>query len=135
MIRHDTSIDIHRPSADVFAALLDLPGYDRWTDMRDSRWLTTGKPRVGSRGQHLTHLTILLDVGSQQGDVGVPLVKVAVAVFLRHGFNIAKVCHVYTARHKHSRNAGARRPHTTFRPGVKDAVADIIRQFCRRQVE
>ena len=51
MIRHDTSIEIKRPAADVFAALLDLPGYDRWTDMVDSRWLTPGEPRVGARGE------------------------------------------------------------------------------------
>jgi uncharacterized protein YndB with AHSA1/START domain len=50
MIRHDTSIVIQRPPEDVFAALLDLPGYDRWTEMRDSRWVTPGEPGVGSRG-------------------------------------------------------------------------------------
>jgi hypothetical protein len=51
MIRHDTTIVIRRPAADVFAALLDLPGYDRWTEMQGSRWLTDGDPRVGTRGE------------------------------------------------------------------------------------
>jgi uncharacterized protein YndB with AHSA1/START domain len=51
MIRHDTSIEIGRPPAEVFEALLDLPGYDRWTEMRESRWVTPGEPRIGSRAQ------------------------------------------------------------------------------------
>jgi hypothetical protein len=51
MIRHDTSIVIRRPPEAVFGALLDLPGYDRWTEMADSRWLTPGEPRVGTRGE------------------------------------------------------------------------------------
>jgi hypothetical protein len=51
MIRHATSIDIHRPPGAVFAALLDLPGYDQWTEMVDSRWTSEGAPGVGTRGE------------------------------------------------------------------------------------
>ena len=51
MIRYSTTIDIRRSPADVFAALVDLPGYDSWTPMKDSRWVTPGEPRIGSRAQ------------------------------------------------------------------------------------
>jgi hypothetical protein len=37
MIRHRTSIEIGRPPEAVCAALVDLPGYDRWTERVEPR--------------------------------------------------------------------------------------------------
>ncbi len=82
--------------------------------------------RVGGRGDHLAHLPVLVDVGAHQRDVGVPLVQIAVLVFIRHGGTAPEVGHVDAARRQHRGHAGARRSQHPLRPGRQHTAADVI---------
>jgi uncharacterized protein YndB with AHSA1/START domain len=50
MIRYSSEVSIARSPHDVFEALLDAKTYERWTDMTEARFDTTGRPGVGTRG-------------------------------------------------------------------------------------
>jgi uncharacterized protein YndB with AHSA1/START domain len=50
MIRYSSRVEIERPPADVYAALIDPARFGQWTDMVDVRFDVAGAPAVGSRG-------------------------------------------------------------------------------------
>lgn len=50
MIRYSSDVTIARPPREVLEALLDAKTYERWTEMTDTRFDTTGRPTVGTRG-------------------------------------------------------------------------------------
>lgn len=50
MIRYSSDVSIARAPHDVFEVLLDAKTYERWTEMTETTFDTSGQPAVGTTG-------------------------------------------------------------------------------------